>query len=95
MLFTRFWQRGTETSLVLQNPIPSPTPPFTLPAADSVAPADPLHPSRRISLAPEHHKVPSTPEPISDPEPAPPSLDEPDPGVFHHDPTRPPIKPPN
>jgi len=30
-----------------------------------------------------------SPDPIPDPEPASPSLDEPDPGVFHHDPTRP------
>jgi hypothetical protein len=95
MLFTRFWQRGAETSLALQNPIQSPTPPFTLPVADSVDPTDPLHPSRRIQFAPEPHTVPPTPEPISNPEPAPPSLDEPDPGVFHHDPTRPPLKPPD
>jgi hypothetical protein len=90
MLLTRFWQRGAETSLALQNPIPSPTPPFTLPVADNVAPTNPLHPSRRIRLAPEPHTVPPTPEPISNPEPAPPSLDEPDPGVFHHEPTKPP-----
>jgi hypothetical protein len=29
-------------------------------------------------------------DPIPNPEPASPSLDEPDPGVFHHDPTKPP-----
>ncbi|MEO6817160.1 MAG: hypothetical protein ABI177_10695 [Edaphobacter sp.] len=29
-------------------------------------------------------------DPIPDPEPASPSLDEPDPGVFHHDPAKPP-----
>jgi hypothetical protein len=67
MLLTRFWQRGAETSLALQNPIP-PTP--------------------------EPHAVPPTPEPISNPEPAPPSLDEPDPGVFHHEPTKPTTEPP-
>jgi len=90
MLFTRFWQRGAETSLALQNPIPSPSLPPILPIAGVVDPMDPLHPSRRIQLSPEHHAKPSTYEPISDPEPAPPSLDEPDPGVFHHNPTKPP-----
>jgi hypothetical protein len=53
-------------------------------------PLDRLHPSRRIHLTTERHAEPATLEPISDPEPAPPSLDEPDPGVFHHDPTKPP-----
>ena len=90
MLFTRFWQRGAETSLALQSPIPSPAPLPILPVAGPIDPTDPLHPSRRIQLAPEPSAIPPTPEPISDPEPAPPSLDEPDPGVFHHDPTKPP-----
>jgi hypothetical protein len=35
------------------------------------------------------------PDPIPDPEPASPSLDEPDPGVFHHDPVRPCLPPAN
>src|SRR3984893_350897 len=77
MLLTRFWQRGAETSLALQNPIPSPSLPPILPVAGPVNPIDPLHPSHRIQLAPERHATPPTPEPISDPEPAPPSLDEP------------------
>ncbi|MCU1251113.1 MAG: hypothetical protein JWQ49_4142 [Edaphobacter sp.] len=94
MLLTRFWQRGTETSLSLQNPILSSLPPI-LPGAGHVDPNDPLHPSRRIRLAPEPHPAPQTPEPISNPEPAPPSLDEPDPGVFHHEPTKPPTEPPS
>jgi hypothetical protein len=94
MLLTRFWQRGAETSLSLQNPILSSLPPI-LPGAGHVDPTDPLHPSRRIRLAPEPHAVPQTPEPISNPEPAPPSLDEPDPGVFHHEPTKPPTEPPS
>ena len=85
MLLTRFWQRGAETSIALQNPIPS-----SLPPAGTVDPTDPLHPSRRIQLAPEPHAIPPTHEPISDPEPASPSLDEPDPGVFHHEPAKPP-----
>jgi Methyltransferase domain len=37
---------------------------------------------------------PQPPDPIPDPEPVSPSLDEPDPGVFHHDPG-PPAKPHN
>ncbi len=81
MLFTRFWQRGAETSLALQNPIANPT------IADAPAP---LHPNRRAQLAPEPPVHTPTLEPISDPEPASPSLDGPDPGVFHHNPTRPP-----
>ena len=94
MLFTRFWQRGVETSLALQNPIPSPSLPPILPIAATVNPVDPLHPTHPIQPAPEltpnHPIKPTTKEPISDPEPAPPSLDEPDPGVFHHEPTKPP-----
>ena len=90
MLLTRFWQRGAETSLALQNPIPTPSLPPILPIAGTVDPSDPLHPGRRIQLTPEPHPNPVTNEPISDPEPAPPSLDEPDPGVFHHNPTKPP-----
>jgi hypothetical protein len=94
MLLTRFWQRGAETSLSLQNPILSSFPP-TLPLAGHVDPTDPLHPSRRIRLAPDPQAPPQTPEPISNPEPAPPSLDEPDPGVFHHEPLKPPTEPPH
>jgi hypothetical protein len=94
MLLTRFWQRGAETSLSLQNPILSSFPP-TLPLAGHVDPPDPLHPSRRIRLAPDPQAPPQTPEPISNPEPAPPSLDEPDPGVFHHEPVKPPTEPPH
>jgi hypothetical protein len=90
MLFTRFWQRGVETSLALQNPTASPTLSPSVPIAGVVSPVDPLHPSRRIQLTPEKPIRPVTPEPISDPEPAPPSLDEPDPGVFQHNPTKPP-----
>ncbi len=33
-------------------------------------------------------------DPIPNPEPASPSLDEPDPGVFHHDPRKPPSNQP-
>lgn len=82
MLFTRFWQRGMETSLALHNPVSSPPPP-TLPIAGVV---DPQH---SIPPAPMQPSQPVTNEPIANPEPASPSLDEPDPGVFHHNPTRP------
>ncbi len=83
MLSTRFWQRGVETSLVLQNPIANPP----LPTSAVVNPRTTLH-QGRIQLSPE--TIQPTPEPIAEPEPAPPSLDEPDPGVFHHDPIKPP-----
>jgi hypothetical protein len=89
MLFTRFWQRGVETSLALQNPIAGASLPPILPIAGVVDPVDPLHPHHRLQLTPEPPTSPVVPEPISDPEPAPPSLDEPDPGVFHHDPAKP------
>jgi hypothetical protein len=82
MLFTRFWQRGMETSLVLQNPVSSPPLP-TLSIAGVV------DPQCRIPPAPMQTVQSVINEPIADPEPASPSLDEPDPGVFHHNPTRP------
>jgi hypothetical protein len=75
MLFTRFWQRGIETSLVLQNPIPGEPPP---PGPGYFAVPLPAAPEPKPSL-----------DPIPDPEPAAPSMDEPDPGVFHHDPMKP------
>jgi hypothetical protein len=115
MLFTRFWQRGAETSLSLQYPIIDPL--RILPITNAPVTADPLHPkhpnwrpeSDPIPMSPPidplspiypaplspgdpiaslpHHPEPSlTPDPIPNPEPASPNLDEPDPGVFHHDP---------
>jgi len=96
LLFTRFWQRGAETSLALQNPIFTPSPLPIPPVVGSVSPIDPLHPNHPVlpiqSVAENpypHPAEPPTNEPIADPEPAPPSLDEPDPGVFHHDPAKP------
>jgi Methyltransferase domain len=38
---------------------------------------------------PDKPDLPAPPDPIPDPEPASPSLDQPDPGVFHHDPKAP------
>ncbi|MBB5342906.1 hypothetical protein [Tunturibacter empetritectus] len=94
-LFTRFWQRGAETSLALQNPIFRPSPLPILPVVGKVNPIDPLHPNHPISTQTptSTHETPraSQPlDPIPNPEPASPSLDEPDPGVFHHDPAKPP-----
>ena len=93
-LFARFWQRGAETSLALQNPIFTPSPLPIPPVVGSVNPTLPSHPNHPIPPAEPEHPYPHPPEPptnepISDPEPAPPPLDEPDPGVFHHDPAKP------
>lgn len=80
MLFTRFWQRGIEASLILQTPI----------QAD--APLGNPHRATFTPLPPPLAPVPppaSAPDPIPNPEPAPPSLDNPDPGVFHHNPQKP------
>jgi hypothetical protein len=132
MLFTRFWQRGAEASLVLQHPIlletsppvrremPLSTPPLAPPAPPSPVPSphdsldrprhiemiynpDPLTPLYPAPLSPDDPLAslsspqqkpppaspPPSPDPIPNPEPAAPSLDQPDPGVFHHDPQRP------
>jgi len=88
-LFTRFWQRGAETSLALQNPIFTPSPLPIRPVVGKVNPVDPLHPNHPVPV----HQIPSLDlplDPLPNPEPASPSLDEPDPGVFHHDPNLPP-----
>lgn len=49
----------------------------------------PMLPPQRLRTAAE------TRDPVPDPEPASPSLPEPDPGVFHHDPAPPATKPPS
>jgi hypothetical protein len=104
LLLTRFWQRGAETSLALQYPIVTPSPLPILSVAGRVDPSDPLyrnHPMAPTPVSPTNPIVetvaesrpeqPAAPayEPISNPEPAAPSLDEPDPGVFHRDPKPP------
>jgi len=66
MLFTRFWQRGAETILALDNPIP---------LEKTMLDTDPE----------DQQPLPQVPDAQSDPEPAPPSLEEPDPAVFHPD----------
>jgi hypothetical protein len=60
MLATRFWQRGAETILSCDYPLPPPSQPI-------------------------HFSANSQPDAQSNPEPIVPSLDEPDPAVFHHD----------
>jgi len=117
MLFTRFWQRGAEASLVLQNPLAflreTSTIPFVAKTTAPVTPAlqivsehpqhvemiynpDPLTPLYPAPLSPDNPLMETTfvetapaADPIPNPEPAAPSLDEPDPGVFHHDPKKP------
>jgi hypothetical protein len=102
LLLTRFWQRGVETSLALQNPIATPSPLPILPIVGRVNPVDPLHPNHPSAPAPApvfpaETVVESKPEqivtpayePISNPEPAAPSLSEPDLGVFHRTPKPP------
>jgi len=91
LLFTRFWQRGAETSLALQNPIFTPSPLPIPPVVGGVNTIDPSHPNHQSAAEnpyPHPNESPTN-EPIADPEPAPPPLDEPDPGVFHHDPAKP------
>lgn len=39
-------------------------------------------------LPPQKPKIATIPDPVPDPEPASPSLAEPDLGVYHHDPAR-------
>jgi hypothetical protein len=58
--------------------------------------SDPLTPLYPAPLSPDDPLMqaafvekPRTDDPIPNPEPAVPSLDEPDPGVFHHDPQKP------
>jgi len=116
MLFTRFWQRGAEASLVMQHPLPflgeGSTIPFVAKAGAPVAPPqfvrehpqhiemiynpDPLTPLYPAPFSPDDPLMqpafaenPRADDPIPDPEPAVPSLDESDPGVFHHDPKKP------
>jgi hypothetical protein len=113
MLFTRFWQRGAEASLVMQHPLlpvhdgPSipfapkvVTPPVVSNRPQHVEmiynpdPLTPLYPAPLSTddlLARSALADPPAAEldPIPNPEPAAPSLDEPDPGVFHHEPRKP------
>lgn len=75
LLLTRFWQRGVETSLALQNPL---YPPPELPIRPVVTHVPPVP-----QTAPVADLSDSIEDPIPNPEPAPPSLDEPDLGIYH------------
>jgi hypothetical protein len=79
LLFTRFWQRGAETVLVCDNPLPSHFPP-----GDPILPFLIQRGKTKPSLRQSRTEHPL--DPLPDPEPAAPSLSQPDPGVFHHDP---------
>ena len=87
MLFARFWQRGAEVSLVQQNPIP-PNPAFVDTYSSAYRPSTPPPPHPQLPAEPEPAVAP---DPIPNPEPAVPALEQPDPGVFHHDPQKPQI----
>jgi hypothetical protein len=84
-LFTRFWQRGAETIVILDNPILPPRPPA--PQQDvPVVVEDPLtEPLPREEFYQPTPSVPaeSVTDPIPNPEPASPSLPEPDRGIYH------------
>jgi hypothetical protein len=85
MLATRFWQRGAETILADDNPLPMPPVAAAIDRhlAETVGePAAPGREGERIGPA-------ATTDPIPDPEPAVPSLTEPDAGIFHHEPAEP------
>jgi len=73
MLFMRFWQRGAETILVQM---------VAPPERRSLSFGPPTDVDRRASRAPV--TIVAT-DPIPAQEPIAPSLDAPDPGVFHHD----------
>jgi len=77
MMATRFWQRGAETILASDFPLPLPPSP---PADEPPTFEEP--PIRYSSHSGQRHAA----DALSDPEPAVPSLDEPDPGVFHREP---------
>lgn len=49
----------------------------------------PLSTDDTFARATAEEQAANAPDPIPNPEPAVPSLDEPDPGVFHHDPQKP------
>ena len=102
MLFTRFWQRGAETVLCQDYPLPvpdhmQPQPLDRFSSASGAVPplafnSRPIAPPQPISGTTRDGSSSLSelrPDPLPNPEPAPPSLDTPDPGVFHHDPNRP------
>jgi len=86
---TRFWQRGAETVLAADNPLPAPD---LSPGMTDLLLAQTIRPvvyNRRASDRKSERTVDPQPDAQPNPEPAAPSLAEPDPGVFHHDPGEP------
>ena len=81
MMATRFWQRGAETILACDSPLQSPEQFVAEPALQP-------EPTQELE-SPAHFAGDAQP----DPEPAPPSLAEPDPAVFHHEVPPPPPAP--
>ena len=77
MQLTRFWQRGAETILACDNPLP---PPALSPGMTGLL----LH--QTIRPLPFKSRDGDLQDPLPDPEPEVPSLDQPDSGVFHHEP---------
>jgi hypothetical protein len=70
MLFTRFWQRGAETSLALQYPIPAPHPvPFTPPSYPAGATPTPEHPQHIDMIYNPDPLTPIYPPPLSPDDP--------------------------
>jgi hypothetical protein len=84
MMATRFWQRAAETVLVIDNPL-------ALPAVQQVMEPTGLKLMNDDDAETTHFAGDAQ----ADPEPAAPSLPEPDPGVFHHEPSSPPVLPPD
>jgi hypothetical protein len=74
MMATRFWQRGVETILACEYPLQPPAPFLA------------EHRIKPEIVVPPHFPGDAQP----DPEPPAPSLDEPDPAVFRHEPPPPP-----
>ncbi|WP_263381772.1 hypothetical protein [Granulicella arctica] len=82
MLLTRFWQRGAETTLSLDYPI------LEAPIGRTRATFVPNEPApvSTISAAPIPFTHAHVTDPIPQPEPSTPSLPEPDPAIYHHNP---------
>ena len=70
LLATRFWQRGAEMTLACDNPLPPPAQPAMNDETATPQPTETAHKPK---------------DAIPNPEPAVPSLPEPDPGIFHHE----------
>ncbi len=78
MMATRFWQRAAETIIANDYPLLTPAEPAREPAAEPQLAEE--------SPTAEEHAPHFAGDAQSDPEPAVPSLEEPDPAIFHHDP---------